>query len=300
MLTKPLKTKIGVLVVISIMVLAITATSQVSMAVTTRVRVSNERCKGPVGVSKFIFQRGGFPIGIKVLSPPRTVELDRTRTFTFELENEPTAVTVNGQDDREQGFNVRVEAGSRSEYRCGLISLTTSRERTDQDDRNQDYNESDRTGQGRARLPSRLQGIGPGSSPQDVLNTLRNRGAAVEVQGSSNDPKLGNVADPLLIGSLDSGFSADAYWVRGPGQLRSVVTWDRPSSSHILLVVSNSFNFCASVPPAGGGIEVSCDAPATNEPLTTIGNAPVPGSTFLVVAVKLSGPTQHYVLSLSG
>ncbi|MBS3788525.1 hypothetical protein KGY79_10075, partial [Candidatus Bipolaricaulota bacterium] len=63
---------------------------------------------------------------------------------------------------------------------------------------------------------------------------------------------------------------------------------------------STSFNFCASVPPPGGGIEVSCDAPATYEPLTTVGNAPVSGSTFLVMVVKLSGPSQQYVLSLSG
>ena len=297
MLSGSLKSKTSLLIAVLVIGLALIATGQVTNAVTTRVRVSNTNCKGPVRVSRFVFQRGGFPIGIKVLSPPRRIELDQTRTFTFELGNRPTAVTVNGQDDREREFNVQVETGRRAEYRCGLITLTSSSGESTEDDQG---SQTGQTGQGQARLPSRLQGISPGSSPQDVLNTLRSRGAAVEVQGSSNNPKLGNVADPLLIGSLDSGFSADAYWVQGPGQLRSVVTWDRPSSSHVLIVVSNSFNFCASVPPAGGGIEVSCDAPAMNEPLTTIGNAPVPGSTFLVVAVKLSGPAQHYVLSLSG
>ena len=297
MLSESKKYKAGLIITVLVVTLALIATGQVSMAVTTRVRVSNENCKGAVQVSKFIFQRGGFPIGIKVLSPPRRVELDQTRTFTFELGNQPTAVTVNGQDDRGRGFNVGVETGGRAEYQCGLITLTSSGEQPSQDDR---QSGTGQTGQGQARLPSRLQGISPGSSPQSVLSQLRSRGADLEVQGSRNNPKLGNVADPMLIGSLGSGFAATAYWVNGPGQLRAVVTWDRPSSSHVLLVVSNSLNFCASVTPTGGGLEVSCDAPAANEPLTTIGTAPVPGSTFLVVAVKLSGPSQHYVLSLSG
>ncbi len=286
--------KTGLLVVVLVIGLALLATSQVSNAVTTRVKVSNRNCKGPVEVSRFLFQRGGLPIAIKVLSPPRSIELDQTRTFTFELNNNPTAVTVNGQDDRERKFSVRVGMEARAEYRCGLIALTSSGGGTTED------NQQFQPDQSQARLPSRLQGISPGSSPEAVLNQLRNSGADLEVQGNRNNPKVGNVADPMLIGSLGSGFAATAYWVNGPGQLRAAVTWDRPSSPHVLLVISNSFNFCASVTPTGGGIEVSCDAPAANEPLTTIGNAPVPGNIFLVIAVKMSGPSQHYVLSLSG
>lgn len=275
--------------------IALIATSQTSTAVTARVRVSNTSCKGPVGVSRFTFQRGGFPIGIKALSPPRSVELDQTRTFTFELNNRPTSVNVRGIDDREQEFTVQVEMGEREDYRCGQITAISEGEEQPPEEEEQPPPQ-----QGRARLPSSLQGISPGSSPQDVLNQLRRSGADLEVQGSRNRPKLGNVADPMMIGSLGNGFAATAYWVNGPGQLRAVVTWDRPSTSMVLLVVSSTNNFCASVPPTGGGIEVSCDAPASTEPLTTIGNAPVPGNTFLVVAVKLSGPAQHYVLSLSG
>lgn len=297
MLSKFLKSKTSLLVAVLVIGLALIATGQVTNAVTTRVRVSNTNCKGPVRVSRFMFQRGGFPIAIKVLSPSRSIELNQTRTFTFELNNSPTAVTVNGQDDREREFSIQVDRGRRAEYRCGIIALTSSGEQPPENDQG---SQTGQTGQGQARLPSRLQGISPGSSPQNVLNQLRSRGASLEIQGSRNNPKLGNVADPLLIGSLGSGFSATAYWVNGPGQLRAAVTWDRPSSSHVLLVVSSSFNFCASVTPSGGGIEVSCDAPAANEPLTTIGNAPVPGNTFLVVVVKLGGPSQHYVLSLSG
>ncbi|MBS3736478.1 MAG: hypothetical protein V5A87_05550 [Candidatus Bipolaricaulota bacterium] len=295
MFSNKLKTKTLLLVAVVLIGLALMTAGQTTMAVTTRVRVSNTSCKGPVGISKFTFQRGGFPIGIKVLSPPRSVELDQTRTFTFELDNRPTAVTVGGRDDREREFSVRVEMGEREEYRCGQISVISEGEQPPPEE-----DQQPQPGQGQARLPSRLQGISPGSSPQEVLNQLRRSGADLEVQGSRNNPKLGNVADPMLIGSLGSGFTATAYWVNGPGQLRSVVTWDRPSSSHVLLVVSNTLNFCASVTPGSGGIEVSCDAPATTEPLTTIGNAPVPGNTFLVVAVKLSGPAQQYVLSLSG
>lgn len=294
MFSKKVKTKTFLLVTIVLIGLALIATGRSSMAVTTRVRVNNTSCKGPVGIAKFTFQRGGFPVGVKVLSPPRSVELDQTRTFTFELNNRPTAVTIGGRDDREREFSVQVEMGEREDYRCGQITFTAEGEQPPEED------QQPQPGQGQARLPSRLQGISPGSSPQEVLNQLRRSGADLEVQGSRNNPKLGNVADPMLIGSLGSGFTATAYWVNGPGQLRAVVTWDRPSSSMVLLVVSSSFNFCASVPPTGGGIEVSCDAPASTEPLTTIGNAPVPGNTFLVIAVKLSGPAQQYVLSLSG
>ncbi|MCF7890164.1 hypothetical protein K9M78_02990 [Candidatus Bipolaricaulota bacterium] len=288
------KTKTFVLVAVLFVGIAIIATSQTSTAVTTRVRVSNTSCKGPVGISKFTFQRGGFPIGLKVFSPARSVELDQTRTFTFELNNRPTAVAVSGRDDREREFSVQVEMGEREEYRCGQISAFSEGEQPPEEDQHP------QPGQGRARLPSRLQGISPGSSPQEVLNQLSRSGAELEIQGSRNNPKLGNVADPMLIGSLGSGFTATAYWINGPGQLRAVATWDRPSSPMVLLVVSSSLNFCASVLPTGGGIEVSCDAPASTEPLTTIGNAPVPGNTFLVVVVKLSGPAQQYVLSLSG
>lgn len=293
------KPKTTLLVAVVLIGLALIATSQTSTAVTARVRVSNTTCKGPVGVSRFTFQRDGFPIGIKALSPPRSVELDRTRNFTFELNNRPTSVTVRGIDDREQEFSVQVAMGEREDYRCGQITAISEGEEPPEEDEQRPPEQGQRQ-QGRARLPSRLQGISPGSSPQDVLNQLRRSGADLEVQGSRNNPKLGNVADPMMIGSLGNGFAATAYWVNGPGQLRAVVTWDRPSTSMVLMVVSSSNNFCASVPPTGGGIEVSCDASAANEPLTTIGNAPVPGNTFLVVAVKLSGPPQHYALSLSG
>ncbi|MBS3788286.1 hypothetical protein KGY79_08855, partial [Candidatus Bipolaricaulota bacterium] len=275
MLSKSLRPKTTLLVAVVFIGLALIATSQASTAVTTKVRVSNTTCKGPVGISRFTFQRGGFPIGVKVLSPPREVELDQTREFNFELNNRPTAVTVSGRDDRGQEFSVKVEMGERVEYRCGRITAILEGERSKPSEEDQ----QPQTGQDQVRLPSRLQGISLESGPQDVLNQLRSRGADVEVQGSRNNPKLGNVADPMLIGSLGNGFTATAYWVNGPGQLRSVVTWDNPSSSFVLLVISTSFNFCASVPPPGGGIEVSCDAPATYEPLTTVGNAPVSGST---------------------
>lgn len=281
------------MVLVLIVVFTIIATvGQTSMGATVKVDVRNQRCKGPVEVSQFTFLRGGIPLKIRVLRPAREVELDQTRTFTFELENNPSTVVVTGRDDRGRKFDAQVELGQGTEYSCGIIRARGG-EAPDGEGQT-----GAQPGQGQQGFPPQLQGLYPGINPQAVITRLRNNGASVEEQGSRNNPKLGNVRDPLMIGNLEAGFTATAYWVQGPGQLRSVVSWDRPSTRMALVVVSTSMDFCASVSPASGGLEASCDSPT--EPQTTTGNAPVSGNTFLVSVVKLGGPSQSYVLALSG
>jgi len=288
-------------VLLALVLLIPLALAQPAESASITVQVDNRYCDTAASISQFMFLRGPFPMKVKVLSPPQEVGAGQTKRFSFELEQSPTNVTVNGRSGGEQ-FSVQVESGGRAEYSCGFISVGSPEEGTEFGGEGQEEGtgETQQPESGKAQLPPQLGNISPGMGPQNVVNELRNRGARVTVQGSRNNPKLGDVSDPLLIGSLPSGFAATGYWVNGPGQLRSVITWDRPSTDFVLVVVSSSFNFCASITPPGGGIEVSCDAPRYTEPVTTIGNSPVPGNVFLVLAIKLGGPSQAYVLSLSG
>jgi hypothetical protein len=257
---------------------------QAQQPVQVFVQVSNEGCRGGVQISQFAFLRGSNLLGVKLFAPPVEIAYGETRQFEFELGDAPTAVNIRGTINRQQPLEVTAPVGV-TEYECGLIQVSVSGEQPTEG----------------PQLPPELSGIAPGMPPQQVISRLQANGFDLEVQGSEAEPKFGNVDDPLIIGALGPGFlTGVGYWASAPGQLRSAVIFDRPAINMVLLVVSNFGGFCFSITPVGGGLTLFCDRPAVLAPSTTFGGGPVPGTVFLVLVLKLGGPTQPFVLSLSG
>ncbi|MGB9861496.1 MAG: hypothetical protein ACPLRP_04125, partial [Candidatus Bipolaricaulaceae bacterium] len=152
---------------------------------------------------------------------------------------------------------------------------------------------------GMPRLP-----LSPGMSPAQILSALQGAGAQVQVQGSQDKPKLGDAEDPILVGALPGGFAALALWVSTTGTLRVAVAYDRPSTFVWLWVVPvpNFWDTATAWSPwPTGGISISLDRPATFQPLTQWGNAPIPGTLFFVVLIKweMSPLPFPYVMALS-
>lgn len=249
------------------------------------VQVSNEGCRGGVQIAQFTFIKGSALLAVRLVTPPIEVAYHETRQFKFELSDTPTAVNLRGTIGGQQPLDVTAPVGT-TEYECGVIELTIPGEEAGPSEGPQ--------------LPPELGGIAPGMSPQQAISRLQANGFDLVVQGSEAEPKLSDVSDPLMIGALGPGLTGIGYWVSGPGQLRAAVLGDRPMTNMVLLVVSNFAGFCLSLTPAGGGLALFCDRPAAFAPVTTIGGGPVPGTVFLILVLKIGGPTQPFVLSLAG
>lgn len=249
------------------------------------VQISNQSCRGGVQVVQFTFLRDSTPFAIKIFAPAIGIAVGETKTFTFELTEKPTAVNIRGTISLQQALDVTAPVGT-TQYACGLIQLSIPGEEAPPTEGPQ--------------LPPQLSGLAPGMTPQQVLSLLQARGFEVAVQGSEAQPKISDASDPLIIGALGPAvLTGVGYWVSGPGQLRAAVLTDQPATNMVLLVISNALGFCFSLTPPGGGVALFCDRPAAYAPATTFGGGPVPGTVFLVLILKIGGPTMPFVLSLS-
>ncbi len=250
--------------------------------------VSNEACR-QVQIVQFIFLVGESPFASQFAIPPATISMRQARQFTFQMAQRPTAIRIRGTVDGQQTLDVTVGLGT-TEYTCGTITMRIVGETPPEEG----------PVDGLPDLPSELRGIQPGMRPEQVVNQLRDRGFEVEIQGSEEQPKLGDVDDPLLIGALGPGLTVTGYWVStSGGTLRAAVLHDRPLSSVFLIVVTNFLDLGIAWSPTGGGLGVFLDRPMAMAPGTNFGDAPLSGTAALVLVVKLGGPAQPYVLSLS-
>ncbi|MCR4405140.1 MAG: hypothetical protein NUW06_07725 [Candidatus Acetothermia bacterium] len=248
------------------------------------VEISNQSCRGGVQIVQFTFLRDSTPFAIKIFAPAIGIAVGETKTFTFELTEKPTAVNIRGTISLQQALDVTAPVGT-TQYTCGLIKLSIPGE------------EAATEG---PQLPPQLSGIAPGITPQQALAQLQANGFTLAVQGSEAEPKISDASDPLIIGALGPAVLTGAgYWVSAPGQLRAAVLTDQPATNMVLLVISNALGFCFSITPLGGGVALFCDRPAAFAPATTFGGGPVPGTVFLVLILKIGGPTMPFVLSLS-
>lgn len=150
---------------------------------------------------------------------------------------------------------------------------------------------------GAQQPPTGEKPIAPGQNLQQVLNTLQARGIRADrIEGSQTSPKLGDVADPMLLRAIP-GASLQLLWVSsGTGTLRSVITWDSPSVDLDLIVFGIPGGACFQLNGPGILSEL-CDRPADalHGPL----GGPVAGVVFAVLIINWSGTPQPYVLSLS-
>jgi len=285
------------LVLLGLLVLSSVAHAQVPRVTTgtagefeVTIQVSNERCR-EVQIAQFIFYAEQTPIGTQFAIPPATLRTGQTREFTFSFGQRPTQVVIRGTHNGET-FQATASVG-RNRYECGTIVLEVAGE---------DDTVPTETPEHVSPLQHvpELEGIRPGMSPGQVVGHLRGRGFDVEIQGSEDRPKLGDVDDPLIIGALGSGLAVTGYWVSTPGgSLRAAVLHDRPFSSMFLIVVTNAFDMGIAWPPPGGGLGLFLDRPMALAPGTNFGNAPFSGTAALVLVIKVGGPAQPYVLSLS-
>lgn len=249
------------------------------------VQISNQSCRGGVQVVQMTFLRDSTPLRIQLFVPAQGIAVGETKTFTFELTEKPTAVNIRGTINLQQALDVTAPIGT-TQYACGLIQLSLPGEEAPPSEGPQ--------------LPPQLSGLAPGMTAQQALAQLQANGFDLAVQGSEAQPKISDASDPLIIGALGPAvLTGVGYWVSGPGQLRAAVLTDQPATNMVLLVISNALGFCFSITPLGGGVTLFCDRPAAYAPATTFGGGPVPGTVFLVLILKIGGPTMPFVLSLS-
>jgi len=228
--------------------------------------------------------------------PPVSIPSGQTVQFLFDEDGVsdvvPTSVQITGSEGG-QDFVLTVEANNTASTQCINASYRTGGTQDNGGGQTEVPNNT------QVPVPAEVDGL-QGLTPDQAIATLQSRGVQVDVQGSQANPKLGNVDDPLILGALGSGFQASAVWVSAPGQLRASITYDQPNANMVLMVIGGGF--CLGLSPTFlgiGGLSVGCDRPAALAPFTTIGGGPVPGFVFLVLTIKLGGPTLPYVLSLS-
>ncbi len=256
--------------------------------------VSNQ-CSVTVNVAQLSWVDGSTLAKLELKIPATNVPSGQTVEFPFDETGNsdvvPTSVQLAGTEGG-QPYNLTVEANSTATTQCISASYRTGGG-TQGGGQTEVPNNTD------VPVPAEVSGL-QGLTPDQAIATLQSRGAQVDVQGSQANPKLGNVDDPLILGALAPGFQASAVWVSAPGQLRASVTYDQPNANMVLMVIGGGF--CLSLSPTFlgiGGLSVSCDRPAALAPFTTVGGGPVPGFVFLVLTIKIGGPTLPYVLSLS-
>lgn len=253
--------------------------------------VSNLSCRAGVQINQISWLKGNSPLANQIFLPPVVIAVETKREFQFELRDTPTNAAVLGATVSPAGAAVRIEitlpVGQEVKYECGTMLASIAGQ------------QQPPTGQ--PTLPPGSPPLTPGMNPQQLIAALRAAGATVEEQGTQDKPKIGNADDPLILGALGPGFQAVGYWVSsGTGQLRAVVTHDRPAVPVVLWVVGlPTLATCFSVPPPGGGNTLFCDRPAIFAPFTTFNGGPVPGFVFFVLVMKVGGPTMPFVLSLS-
>lgn len=260
------------------------------------VTVGNENCAPGVTLSQIVWLRDGQVIGFQFLQV--LVRIGQTYTVSAELSLPPTSAVVRG-GAAGRPFEVTVPVGQTVKYPCGTISATSTAVPTPTPTPTPTKPEIEFPA-GMPRPP-----ISPGMAPAQLLSALQGAGAAVDVQGSEAKPKLGDAADPMLIGAWPGGYAATAIWVSTTGSLRVSVTYDRPTAFVWLWVVPvpNFWNTAMAWSPLAGGISVSVDRPQLYQPFTQWGNAPVPGSLFFVLVIKWDphppAAAMPYVISFS-
>ncbi len=287
-----MKAKLSVVALAGLMALWMGGAVWGQTSIPATLTVSNDNCPGGVQITQIFWVRDGTPLHVQLFSPAVTIRQGEKRDFQFELSATPTAAIVRGQAvlfvAPAVPFEVNVPVGSTVQYQCGTMTAAIGAQPTPP--------------AGQLQLPPQLAGLRPEMTPAQLIAALRAAGAEVEEQGSQARPKLSDTEDPLLIGAFGAGFQAVGIWASsGTGQLRAAVVYDRPTAPIYLWVVGiPTLAWCVSTPAPGGCLEVSCDKPAAFEPFTTFGTAPVPGTVFFILIIKLGGPAMPYVLALSG
>jgi len=286
-----MKIRFGVAVVLALVALG-AGVAWAQATIPASLVVTNDNCPGGVQITQIFWVRDGTPLHVQLLSPAVTIRQGEKKEFKFELSSTPTAAVIRGQAIlfavAAAPFEINVPVGQSVQYQCGTMTATAGVQPPTQPSELQ--------------LPPQLAGLRPGMPPASLIAALRGAGAEVEEQGSQTRPKLSDTEDPMLIGAFGAGFQAVAIWASsGTGLLRAAVVFDRPAAPIYLWIVGlPTLASCVSIPAPGGCLEVSCDKTAAFEPFTTFGTAPVPGTVFFILIIKLGGPAMPYVLALSG
>ncbi|MFO8034798.1 MAG: hypothetical protein R6U88_06590 [Candidatus Bipolaricaulota bacterium] len=258
-----------------------------------RVTVRNDTCREGVTVNRIIWVRNVVPLMVQLTQT--TIRMETSRDFQAELTATPTEVQVQGSVG-ERAFEVTVPVGREERYDCGWVRAVVEEE--------PGPGPGPGPGPEGPELPPGMPrpGISAGMSPDQIVTALEVAGATGEVQGSEDQPKLGDADDPILVRAFASGLSFSAVWVTATPSLRASVTHDRPNAFIWLWVVPvpNFWNTAMAWSPPTGGLSVTVDRPQAFQPLTSLGDAPVTGNLFFVLIVKWdTGPPMPYVLSLS-
>lgn len=267
-------------VFVLMVVLAVLALPGLSQTPPVHARVSvTNTCAKELHLTHMLWFEGALPIKVEVLRI--TVPLNQTYHHVTELSVHPGAVVVRGIADG-KSFEVRVPMGETVKFPCGAISAHV--EKPPPPPVKPPSGPEPVFPPGMPKVPLR-----PGMSPDEIVRILRAAGAHEEIQGSEDKPKLTDAADPILVGALPGGFAFLGLWVSTTGSLRVAATYDRPAAFVWVWVVPvpNLWDMAMAWSPVpGGGISVSVDRPAIYQPLTQWGNAPVPGTLFLVLVIK--------------
>jgi len=253
--------------------------------------IRNDTCVAGVQLSQIVWVRGEQVIGLQLLRV--VVMMGQTYTVQAQLSLAPTSVLVRGVIQG-QAFEVTIPMGQTVKYACGTMTVTLPGQ--------QPPGETPSGAQPEFPAGMPRPNLSPGMNPAQLLAGLQAVGAQVEVQGAEARPKLGDVADPILVGAFPGGLAATGLWVSTTGSLRVAVAYDRPSAFVWVWVVPvpNVWDTSMAWSPLTGAISVSVDRAQAYQPLTQWGNAPVPGVLFFVLVVKWDlGPAMPYVLSLS-
>lgn len=135
-------------------------------------------------------------------------------------------------------------------------------------------------------------GLTPGQSFDQVLQTLQTSGFTVSTEGSQTKPKLSDANDPMLIRALPPLNAQLLFVASATLTLRSVITWDRPAVDLDLIVIGIAGSFCFQL--SGSGILAeTCDRAPSGPVFSALG-------VFAVFIINWSPSTQAFVLSLAG
>jgi len=274
--------RLFVVAAVALLVIATTGYTQTNTRIFTAT-ISNICSSGVIAVSQSVLENEGFQdiaTGAFTLSPGGTVQANFTYQSTGNIPV-PSTYTVlgsfNGQEFRAifQPVVLNQPVTTSAQIAGGCLQVLFVEQGQD-DDGSPTPQPTD---------PDSKPIVG-GESLEQTLNTLQANGFQVTQDGSESSPKLSNVNDPILLRGINA-FSAQVVWVSAPGLLRTVITWDNPTTDLDLLVFGISA--CFQLNPAGFLAELCDRAP----------QGPVTGAVFAVVVINWSASSQQYTMSLS-
>lgn len=208
-----------------------------------------------------------------------SLKAGESKTFDFTINETPTQLQVVGMVDQRAFTSL-------------FSPLTIGSPQTDKENCLQVLVNVSGTGTGQPPTQGGKNGINPGQSFDQVLQTLQASGFTVSTEGSQTKPKLSDANDPMLIRALPPLNAQLLFVASATLTLRSVITWDRPAVDLDLIVIGIAGSFCFQL--SGSGILAeTCDRAPSGPVFSPLG-------VFAVFIINWSPSTQAFVLSLAG